>query len=125
MTTVPGYLAGHAEALVALQARVAHARWLAATGQSEDHPALPEGGLAWLTGGGLVHLALEHGDPHYAGELVLWYFRVRLTEATARLRSLQRTVTADACGRTLTHGELVALSRTVTDDRRRGCVISA
>ncbi len=125
MTTVPGYLAGHVEDLAALQARVAHARWLAATGQSDDPPALPESGLGRLTDGGLVLLALEHGDLHYAGELVLWYFRVRLTEATARLRLLQRTVTAEAGGRTLTHGELVALSRTVTDERRRAEVRAA
>jgi hypothetical protein len=122
---VPGYLADRVPDLVSLQARVAHDRWLLSTGQKDHLDDATDHRCGWLTDGTLIADALNHGDLSYAHELILWYFRVSLAGATVRLRAVQRGTTAEVDGAALTHGQLVARSRTVGTEEGRAQVAAA
>jgi hypothetical protein len=126
MTSLPGYLAPHAEQLANLHRSVSLRRFLAATGQDEP---LADGGhgddaddyarYPQLTDGRLLGAALQAGDRYHANYLALQYFRVALREPTARLRQVQASTTAELDGRPRTHSELLAAARSCrTNDER-------
>jgi hypothetical protein len=116
---LPRYLDGYAEDLTALQARVAHDRWLVSTGQKAELDAFDESACRWLTDGTLIDRALGQGDLPYANELALWYFRITLTAATTRLRKAQSSTTAKLDGQALTHSQLAARSRSAGTAQQR------
>lgn len=122
---VPGYLDRHVEDLAALQARVAHDRWLVSTGQKTQLDTERELGCYWLTDGALIRRALEHSDLPYASELVLWYFRVTVAGATTRLRAAERTTTAELDGQALARAQLAARSRAAGTAQQRARAAAA
>jgi hypothetical protein len=122
---LPGYLTTRLPDLAALQARVAHDRWLVSTGQKDELGIGQEHGCGWLTDGALIERALEDGDLACAQELVLWYFRITLAEATTRLRLAQRTITAQVDGEQLTHSQLAARARSASTAQLRSQAAAA
>lgn len=129
LEAAPAWFRPWAEPLARLQRTVADRRWWQSTGQDDpregtEHTELSER-AAFLRDGCLVRTALDHGDPTLAGELVAWYFRSTLVEATDALRRSQRTTTATLGGRDLTHSQLVAAGRQARDPAERAAAAAA